>query len=184
MSSGEHDRFRLQDDDDDDDDDDDSVEDTYLTFHVGGEEYAVPVQHVTEIVRLQKTFAVLDVPDYIRGVINLRGKVIPLLDVRSRFGLADAQDTDRTVIVVLEMGDASTGLVVDGVSEVTEILAADIEARTVLKAGGSRSMVKGMGKRASGVSFILDVDALLDVANTDGNGKIPLPDVTSVALRD
>ena len=144
-----------------DDEDDDSIENTFLTFHVAGEEDAVPVANVTEIVRLQKTYAVPDVPSYIRGVINLRGKGIPLLDVRNRFGLADAAYTDRTVIVVLEHGDSATGLVVDAVSEVTEILPDQIEARTGLRTQARPSMVRGMGKRANRVSFILDVPALL-----------------------
>jgi purine-binding chemotaxis protein CheW len=148
------------------DDDDGSLEHTYLTFHVENEEYAVPVVHVTEIVRLQKTFAVPDVPSYIRGVINLRGKVIPLLDVRDRFGLANAPYTDRTVIVVLEVGETSTGLVVDGVSEVVEIPADQIELRPPARKGRPQ-MVHGLGKRADKVSFILDVAALVDAAPAD-----------------
>lgn len=145
------------------DDDDGNVENTYLTFQVDGEEYAVPVAYVTEIVRLQKTFMIPDVPSYIRGVINLRGKVITLLDVRNRFGLADAAYTDRTVVVVLEVADTATGLVVDAVSEVAEILPEQIELRARAGAGDRQGMVKGMGKRANGVSFILDVHSLLDI---------------------
>jgi purine-binding chemotaxis protein CheW len=143
---------------------DGNVDNTFLTFHVEGEEYAVPVGCVTEIVRLQKTFAVPDVPDYIRGVINLRGKVIPLLDVRCRFRLTQAPYTDRTVVVVLEVGDSPMGLIVDGVSEVAEIAQDQIELRSgVPSRTQGRSFVKGMGKREHGVSFILDVPALLDV---------------------
>ena len=149
------------DDDEFGDDELDNIDHTFLTFQVDAEEYAVPVAAVTEIVRLQKTYVVPDVPPYIRGVINLRGKVIPLLDVRCRFGLPDAAYTDRTVIVVLEHGDSATGLVVDAVSEVTEILPDQIEARTGLRTQARPSMVRGMGKRANRVSFILDVPALL-----------------------
>jgi purine-binding chemotaxis protein CheW len=130
------------------DDDDDNIDNTYLTFNVAEEEYAVHVRHVTEIVRLQKSFAVPDVPGYIRGVINLRGKVIPLLDVRSRFGLREAEYSDRTVIVVLEVGETATGLVVDGVSEVAEILAGDIDTKAVHGRSKKGSLVSGMGKRA------------------------------------
>ncbi|HET9959785.1 MAG TPA: chemotaxis protein CheW [Polyangiaceae bacterium] len=143
--------------------DEESADNTFLTFHVGGEEYAVPVAQVTEIVRLQKTFAVPDVPAYIRGVMNLRGKVIPLLDVRSRFGLAEEVYTDRTVVVVLEVGDAPTGLVVDGVSDVTEISPDQIEPCGVTHRRGKQAMVTGMGKRESKVSFILDLTALLNI---------------------
>lgn len=151
-------------DDDNLDDDDGNLEHTFLTFQVDGEEYAVPVACVTEIVRLQKTFLIPDVPSYIRGVINLRGKVITLLDVRSRFGLADAAYTDRTVVVVLEVGDTATGLVVDAVTEVAEILPEQIEPRARAASQQGHGMVKGMGKRATGVSFILDVGTLLDIS--------------------
>jgi purine-binding chemotaxis protein CheW len=145
----------------DGDGDDDNIDNTYLTFVVDDEEYAVHVSHVTEIVRLQKSFAVPDVPDYIRGVINLRGKVIPLLDMRARFGLAEAAYTDRTVVVVLEVGETATGLVVDGVSEVAEIAPENIDTRAVGAQQGRSSMVSGMGRRADRVSFILDVPFLL-----------------------
>jgi purine-binding chemotaxis protein CheW len=153
------------------DEDDGNVANTFLTFHVEAEEYAVSVAYVTEIVRLQKTFAIPDVPKYIRGVINLRGKVIPLLDVRNRFGLKEAAYTDRTVIVVLEVDDTATGLVVDGVSEVVEILPDQIEQVTCARATSRKSMVQGVGKRANGVSFILDVGALLDVERDQGGAQ-------------
>jgi purine-binding chemotaxis protein CheW len=148
-------------DDADLDDEDDNIDNTYLTFTVAEEEYAVHVKHVTEIVRLQKSFAMPDVPEYIRGVINLRGKVIPLLDVRRRFGLRETDYSDRTVIVVLEVGDAATGLVVDGVSEVAEIMPGDIDSKAVAARAKNGSLVSGMGKRADRVSFILDVPFLL-----------------------
>lgn len=143
------------------DDEEDNIDNTYLTFNVAEEEYAVHVRHVTEIVRLQKSFAVPDVPTYIRGVINLRGKVIPLLDVRTRFGLAEAEYSDRTVIVVLEVGETATGLVVDGVSEVAEITPENIDTKAALGRERNGSLVSGMGKRAERVSFILDVPYLL-----------------------
>lgn len=146
---------------DGDEADDHSVEHTFLTFQVAGEEYAVPVAHVTEIVRLQKSFGIPDVPAYVRGVINLRGKVIPLLDVRTRFGLAHAEYTDRTVVVVLEVASTVTGLVVDAVSEVAEMTPDMIEQRGALASKSERPMVRGMGKRPNGVSFILDLEALL-----------------------
>lgn len=143
------------------DDEDDNIDNTYLTFNVAEEEYAVHVRHVTEIVRLQKSFAVPDVPGYIRGVINLRGKVIPLLDVRTRFGLREAEYSDRTVVVVLEVGETATGLVVDGVSEVAEITPDNIATGVVAARAKQGSLVSGMGKRADRVSFILDVPFLL-----------------------
>lgn len=150
-------------DDDEHLEDDGNIEHTFLTFQVAGEEYAVPVAYVTEIVRLQKAFSIPDVPPYIRGVINLRGKVITLLDVRNRFGLPETPYTDRTVVVVLDVGEMAIGLVVDAVSEVTEIPPHQLEPnnRSVSRERGG--MVKGTGKRAAGVSFVLDVHALLGI---------------------
>ncbi|HEY6878057.1 MAG TPA: chemotaxis protein CheW [Polyangiales bacterium] len=145
----------------DDDADASSSEHTFLTFLVGDDQYAVPVQCVTEIVRLQKTYGLPDVPTYVRGVINLRGKVIPLLDVRSRFGMPHTIYSDRTVVVVLEHDEASTGLVVDGVCEVTEILPATVESRQKLGHQSGNSMVSGVGMRADGVVFLLDVPTVL-----------------------
>jgi len=146
-----------------DDDEESSVENTFLTFCLGEEEYAVPVACVTEIVRMQKSFSIPDVPSYVRGVINLRGKVIPLIDVRSRFGMPESKYTDRTVVVVLEVRDTMTGLIVDGVSEVAEIPPEQIEPRPSIASRGDRPMVMGTGKRNNGISFILDVHAMLDV---------------------
>jgi purine-binding chemotaxis protein CheW len=139
----------------------DNIDHTYLTFQVDAGEYAVPVANVTEIVRLQKAYSVPDVPPYIRGVINLRGKVIPLLDVRMRFGLADAPYTDRTVVVVLEVAEQFTGLLVDAVSEVADLPPDQIEPNVGSGAAGA-SMVRAVGKRAERVNFILDVERLVN----------------------
>ncbi len=140
-------------------DDDDASDNTYVTFRVGEQEYAVPVAVVTEIVRVPRIYAVPDVPAHIRGVINLRGKVIPLLDVRSRFGLDGAALDDRTVVVVLEIGDAFTGLVVDAVSEVVELPPDAVDGR----ANGSArpGVVSRAARRGERVTFVLDVNTLL-----------------------
>ena len=80
-----------------------NIDDMYLTFAVAGEEYAVGIGFVTEIVGMQKVMEVPDVPHFIRGVINLRGKVIPVMDVRRRFGMPETTYTERTVIIVLDI---------------------------------------------------------------------------------
>jgi purine-binding chemotaxis protein CheW len=171
----------MADDDLDFNDEEDNTQNTYLTFQVGGEEYAVPVANVTEIVRLQRSFAVPDVPSFIKGVINLRGKVIPLLDVRSRFGLPENEYTDLTVVIVLEVGEACTGLVVDGVSEVAEIPPEQIAPRPQWKGSASQpSMIRGVGKRGESVSFLLDVDALLDVPGAN-DARAPMEMAAAVA---
>lgn len=143
-------------------DDEENLQNTFLIFYVAGEEYAVHVSHVTEIVRIQRVFPVPDMPRYIRGVINLRGRVVPLLDVRARFGLPQGDGGERAVVIVIEHDDATTGLVVDAVHEVTELLPADIEATA--RTHGPRdasAVITGMGKRGDRVTFVLDVAALV-----------------------
>lgn len=145
-----------------DGDDEENQQNTFLIFYVAGEEYAVHVSHVTEIVRIQRVFPVPDMPRYIRGVINLRGRVVPLLDVRTRFGLSQGDGGERAVVIVIEHDDATTGLVVDAVHEVTELLPADIEAASLTRgARDASAVITGMGKRGDRVTFVLDVGALV-----------------------
>lgn len=153
--------------DDEYEDDNESTSDTiYLTFSLASSDYAIHVSHVLEIVRLQRIFSVPDVASYIRGVINLRGKVIPLLDVRARFGLPDAQYTDRTVVVVIEVDGAHTGLIVDGVFGISEFTANTIEpAPSAFQSSGCR-LVRSLARRNDRVNLIIDVPAL--VASSGG----------------
>ncbi len=143
-----------------DDDEEDNIEEMYLTFEVGEEEYGVGIIHVTEIVRLQKIIEVPDVQRYVRGVINLRGKVIPVIDVRKRFGLPSIDYTNRTTIVVLEVEEVPTGLIVDRVNEVIEIPADRVDAPP-RKHRGDEGVIQGMGKHGDRVCIILDIDHLL-----------------------
>jgi purine-binding chemotaxis protein CheW len=138
----------------------DDIENMYLTFEVQDEEYAVNIAYVTEIVGMQRISEVPDVPEFIKGVINLRGKVIPLMDMRLRFGMPWREYSERTAIIVLEMEDVPTGLVVDRVTDVLSISPGSI-APPRWQGGNGDSVVKGLGKRDDAVSVILDVPRLL-----------------------
>lgn len=143
-------------------DDDVNIQDTYLTFSIDNEEYAVCVRYVTEIVRLQKIIEVPDVPNYIKGVINLRGKVIPVMDIRSRFSLPAVAYSDRTVIIVLELEDTLMGMAVDKVNDVTEIPPGAIDPPPhFAQANEAQSVVKGMGKSEDKVYILLDTECLV-----------------------
>ncbi|MBT3473755.1 MAG: chemotaxis protein CheW [Gammaproteobacteria bacterium] len=143
-----------------DDDEEDNIEEMFLTFEVGEEEYGVGIINVTEIVRLQKIIEVPDVPHYVRGVINLRGKVIPVIDVRKRFSLPDTEYSNRTTIIVLDVEEVPTGLIVDRVNEVIEIPEDRIDAPP-RKQKGEDGVIQGMGKHGDRVCIILDIDHLL-----------------------
>ncbi len=147
--------------DDYDEDDEDTQKDKFLTFQVGTEEFGISIRHVTEIIGLQKITDVPDMPGLIKGVINLRGKVIPVMDVRSRFKLESREYDDRTCIVVVNIKDKSVGLVVDRVSEVADIPESQIEPPVQIGSGTASRYIQGMGKIDEDVKILLDVDRLL-----------------------
>ena len=97
-----------------------NIDDMYLTFAVAGEEYGIGIGYVTEIVGMQRVMEVPDLPAFIKGVINLRGKVIPVMDVRLRFSMDWKPYTERSVIIVLDVEGVPIGLAVDAVSDVRE----------------------------------------------------------------
>ncbi|MGR3505902.1 MAG: chemotaxis protein CheW [Paracoccaceae bacterium] len=139
----------------------DTIADMYLTFDIGPEEYGVGIAGVTEIVGMQRIMPIPDMPDYLKGVINLRGKVIPLMDVRLRFGIVERSYDDRTVIIVMEVEDAPIGLIVDGVREVREIAASQIDSHAQFGRGQGRQVIAGIGRLDGGVAVLLDPSVLV-----------------------
>jgi len=143
----------------------------YLTFHLGREEYGVHVLKVREIMGLQEITAVPQTPAAIKGVINLRGKVIPVVDLRLKFGLDAAEYTQRTCIIVTQVeGDASPvliGIVVDGVSDVLTISGAEIEDAPDFGEQVSGRYLLGMAKVKGKVKILLDIDRVLSVREVD-----------------
>ena len=145
----------------DDDDGSDAQKDKFLTFHIADEEFAIPIGHVIEIVGIQKITEVPDMPDFVKGVINLRGKVIPVMDVRLRFHLPAVEYNDRTCVVVVCVGDVTIGLVVDTVSEVVNIPESNISPPPRFSSATSGRYVSGMGKIGEAVKIIIDAEKLL-----------------------
>jgi purine-binding chemotaxis protein CheW len=137
----------------------------YLTFAVGEEVYGVPVMAVREIIRLCPITPVAHMPTHVRGVINLRGRVIPLVDLRLRFGLPAALDHDRTCIIVAQVAAAAGGsrpyaVVVDGVEEVIGFAADDIVPPPDFGGAVDIRFITGMARRAQGVTTLVDLDAV------------------------
>ena len=143
------------------DDDEDAQKDKYLTFHLAGEDYGIEISFVTEIIGIQKITEVPDMPEFIRGVINLRGRVIPVMDVRTKFKLAARDYDERTCIIVVDINESSIGLVVDEVSEVVDIPAASVEPAPQTGNGKTSRYLKGMGKIEDEVKILLNVEKLL-----------------------
>lgn len=132
----------------------------FLTFALGDESYGIPIGHVTEIIGLQRVTPVPDLPSYVRGVINLRGRVIPVMDVRLRFGLPAREHDNRTCIVVIKVDETDVGLIVDTVQEVLDVPTTEIAEPPSLRHGGE-SFVEAMAKVGEDVTILLDASALL-----------------------
>ena len=144
-----------------DDDDEDTQKDKYLTFTVGKEDYGIEISHVTEIIGIQKITDVPDMPHYIKGVINLRGKVIPVMDVRLRFRMPEREYDDRTCTVVVSVNGTPVGLVVDTVKEVVDIPENQIELPPEVAESSTQRYIKGLGKIGEDVKILLDVEKLV-----------------------
>lgn len=137
----------------------------YLIFQLDQEEFGIKVLKVREIMGIQEITAVPQTPTYVKGVINLRGKVIPVVDLRLKFGLAELEYTRRTCIIVVqaarESGSILMGIVVDGVAEVLNLVASDVEDTPEFGNGTDMSYLLGMAKIKGKVKILLDIDRVL-----------------------
>ena len=140
----------------------DTQKDKFLTFKIGVDDYAITIRSVNEIIGMQKITSVPETFDYIKGVINLRGKVIPIMDVRLRFGMEARDYDERTCIVVIDHRGTLVGLVVDTVSEVVDIPEENIEPSPNLRTSAREHFVEGMGKIGEDIKMVINVDQLLN----------------------
>ena len=137
----------------------------YLTFSLDREEYGIGILKVKEIIGMMRVTPVPQTPEHVKGVINLRGKVIPVIDLRARFGMSSTDHTDRTCIVVVETdsggGKLHIGVVVDSVSEVLNIKGSDIEEPPEFGTTLDTNYILGMAKSSGSVKILLDIDQVL-----------------------
>jgi purine-binding chemotaxis protein CheW len=139
----------------------DTQKDKFLTFRLGNESYGIEIKCVTEIIGIQPFTQVPELPDYVRGIINLRGKIIPVMDVRLRFKKPFLEYNDRTCIIVIDVEGITMGLIVDSVAEVHSIPETDIVPPSDVYKTGNR-YIKGIGKVNSEVELLLDCSKLLN----------------------
>ena len=145
-----------------DDEDVDNQSNKYLMFNLGKEEYGIDIARITAIEELQKITVIPDMPNFVKGVINLRGKVIPAVDLRLRFGMEEREYDDRTCIVIVSVNESTIGLIVDIVSEVHEIGKDDIGPPPSFKsASGKEQYIAGLAKKGDEVKIILDVEKII-----------------------
>jgi len=140
-------------------------EEKYLTFVLAGEEYGIGILKIKEIIGMMPITTVPQTPEFVKGVINLRGKVIPVMDLRLRFGMEAIDYTERTCIIVVEIegtaGTVQIGIVVDSVSEVLNIKGQDIEETPTFGTKLNTDYILGMAKVEGGVKILLDIDRVL-----------------------
>ncbi len=155
----------------------------YLVFHLDREEFGVHVLKVREIMGLQEITAVPQTPDFVKGVINLRGKVIPVIDLRRKFRLESAEYTARTCIIVLQVqsdgGSMMVGVIVDGVNEVLTIQEGEIEDTPDFGDQMRLPYILGMAKVKGKVKILLDIDRVL--SQQDFGGLEELSGISGVA---
>ena len=137
----------------------------YLTFSLAAEEYGIGILKVREIIGMMPITTIPRTPGFVKGVINLRGKVIPVVDLRLKFGMEEMEYTEQTCIIVVEIktagGSAPMGIVVDSVSEVMSIKSADLEETPAFGARLDTDYILGMAKMNGGVKILLDIDRVL-----------------------
>jgi purine-binding chemotaxis protein CheW len=145
----------------------DTQKDKYLTFQLEKESYGIEIKYVTEIIGIQKITEIPELPGYVKGIINLRGKIIPVIDVRLKFGKEYREYNDRTSIIVIEIKDTLVGLIVDVVSEVLSIVDTNIVEPPNTKTGFNNKYIKSIGKVEGEVKLILDCNQLLSSDDFD-----------------
>lgn len=139
----------------------DTLKDRYLTFSLGKESYGLEVRYVTEIIGIQPITEIPELPEYVRGIINLRGKIIPVMDIRLRFKKEWKEYNDRTCTIVVDIRDVSIGLIVDSVSEVITIPEQNIVEPPQMNKGFNNRYIKKIGKVGNDVKLLLDCEKLL-----------------------
>lgn len=137
------------------------VEQQLVVFDVGEETFGIDISKVQEIIRIQAITQVPGAPGFVEGVINLRGKIIPVVDLHQRFGLAPSQNSQSSRIVVVESDGNVLGMVVDAVSEVERIPLSCVEPPSAIVAGVDSDFIKGIAKLDSRLIILLDLDKLL-----------------------
>jgi purine-binding chemotaxis protein CheW len=147
--------------------DEDTQHGRYLSFALGDESYGLEISHVIEIVGIQPITPIPEAPDYVRGIINLRGQIVPVIDVHLKFGSESKAYDDRTCIIIIDIEGLSAGLIVDRVSEVLTIGDGDIVPPPDYRTGAQNHYIKAIGKVGNEIKLLLDCNKLFDVEEID-----------------
>ena len=144
----------------------------FLTFSLDAEVYGIEIRYVTEIIGIQAITEIPELPDYVKGIINLRGKIIPVMDVRLRFKKEPRAYNDRTCVIVIDIQEISIGLIVDSVAEVITIPEENMVEPPQMSKGISNRYIKKIGKMGNDVKLLLDCEKLLSEDEAEKLEKI------------
>ena len=153
-------------------DDEDTQKDKFLTFKIGKEDYAIEIRYVNEIFGILNITAIPNIKEYIKGIINLRGMIVPVIDVRHRFKMPEIDYNDRTCIIVVNHNELPIGLIVDEVSEVVNLTEDMIAPPPQTNKGSHSRFIQGIGRDGDEVKILLNIRKLLyDDDKTQLEGK-------------
>ncbi len=133
----------------------------FLTFDLGKEEYGIEILKVREIIGLMESTTVPQTPDYMKGVINLRGKVIPVIDLRLKFSMPEVEYTQETCIIVVDVDSVQAGIIVDSVSEVMDIKRDEIEEALNIGQGIDTNFINGLSEKNGKIIILLNIEKVL-----------------------
>ncbi|SHH58399.1 purine-binding chemotaxis protein CheW [Sporobacter termitidis DSM 10068] len=137
----------------------DTQKDRYLTFMIDREHYAIEIRYVTEIVGIQSITEMPQLPEYVKGIINLRGRIIPVVDVRLRFNKTPGEYTDRTCVIIVDIENDFYGLIVDSVAEVLSMT--DVVPNPLERTSSEQAFIKSIGKVGGDVKLVMDCHRML-----------------------
>lgn len=151
----------------------DTQKNQYLIFTLGANHYGIDIKNVTEIIGIQKITQVPELPEYVQGIISLRGKIIPVIDVRMRFKMESIEYNDRTCIIIVDLGNMSVGLIVDGVADVLSFEDSEIVETPGIE-NENNKFIKGVGKVDDDVKLLINCEELLNDEETSKLSKVRL----------
>ena len=148
----------------------------FLTFELADEEYGITIMQIKEIIGMMPITVLPQTPAYVKGVINLRGKVIPIIDLRLKFSLEPVEPSERTCIIVIETADKEqnltlVGLIIDAVSEVITLKGDEVEPPPKMQSQFQEQLILGLAKCEKGVKILLDIDKVINHDELSGLGK-------------
>ena len=149
-----------------------AIDGKFLTFILGDEVYGIEILKAREIIGLMDITTVPQTPEYMKGVINLRGKVIPVIDLRLKFGMPEEEHTQETCVIVVEVNNTSLGIIVDSVSEVSDINGGEIEDAPSFGQGIDTSFIMALGKVKDKIIILLDIEAVLSSEELEMVGEL------------